>query len=317
MHITPLVHALDSTVAGLEVTFRNLVMLPLVPREPGTASPRLDYLTLDEGLASGAVQVTELSEVGSVPELRVINGGPKPVLIIDGEELVGAKQNRVVNLSILVPAGASLTVPVSCVEAGRWRARSHGFATAAWTQYASGRAKRMAHVTDSMERRGERMSNQTDVWNDIAAMAARLESPSPTGAMRAIYDRHATSIDEFVTHCQPVDGQLGALFIVAGRIVGFDLFDAESTLRKLLPKLVRSAAVEALDAEPRDAGKAGTTFPLRQLADHFILRLRESVSHVRPALGLGQDVRLSANGLTGAALVAEERTVHVAAFALA
>ena len=54
----------------------------------------------------------------------MVNRGPKPTLIIDGEELVGAKQNRVVNLTILVAAESELIIPVSCVEAGRWRAKS-------------------------------------------------------------------------------------------------------------------------------------------------------------------------------------------------
>ena len=90
----------------------------------------LDYLVLDEALASGLVEITEVSEQGSVPELKFINRGPKPVLIVDGEELLGAKQNRIVNLTILVAANSELTIPVSCVEAGRWRSRSRAFTSA-------------------------------------------------------------------------------------------------------------------------------------------------------------------------------------------
>jgi hypothetical protein len=76
-------------------------------------------------VVSGAV-----SEAGSVPELLVKNLAPSPVLILDGEELIGAKQNRIVNLAILVAAGQTLRIPVSCVEAGRWVHRSREFAAA-------------------------------------------------------------------------------------------------------------------------------------------------------------------------------------------
>ena len=69
------------------------------------------YLTLDEALAAGHASVTEVSEAGSVPELLVKNLAPSPVLILDGEELVGAKQNRIVNLTILVAAGADAAHP--------------------------------------------------------------------------------------------------------------------------------------------------------------------------------------------------------------
>ena len=109
--------------------------------------------------------------------------GDKPVFILDGEELVGAKQNRVVNLSILVPASTTVTVPVSCVEAGRWRAKSRTFKSAPRTQYATGRAKRVAQVTYNLKASGSRHSDQAEVWSDIAMMSRKLEAESPTAAM--------------------------------------------------------------------------------------------------------------------------------------
>ena len=192
-------------------------------------------------------EITEVSANGVVPELRVVNRGLKPTLIIDGEELVGAKQNRVVNLTILVAAESELIIPVSCVEAGRWRAKSSRFATAPRTQYATGRAKRMAQVSRSMAHCGDRASDQSAVWADIADKSARMHSSSSTSAMEQIFTDHAASIDAYVTGLAPVDGQIGALFAIGDHIVGFDLFDDAGTFRKLLPKLVRSYAVDAID----------------------------------------------------------------------
>ena len=103
-----------STGAG--VSFNNLAATPLV----GANGAEPDYLTLDEALARGDVRVTETSDAGDVPELLFENLGEKSVLLLDGEELVGAKQNRVLNLTILAPAKRTITIPVSCVEAGRW-----------------------------------------------------------------------------------------------------------------------------------------------------------------------------------------------------
>ena len=74
-----------------------------------------------EALDAGLARVEEVSEGGSVPELRFTNSAAMPILIVDGEELVGAKQNRVANLTILAPAKTTIRIPVSCVEAGRWR----------------------------------------------------------------------------------------------------------------------------------------------------------------------------------------------------
>jgi len=80
----------------------------------------LEYLLLDEALSENLMEVVELDSDGSVPELKVVNKSPKMILILDGEELVGAKQNRIVNTTILVRGNAAIVIPVSCVEHGRW-----------------------------------------------------------------------------------------------------------------------------------------------------------------------------------------------------
>lgn len=330
--------AIDSVVLGSSVVVHNLTMIPLVrkkpSREPRSTNPDprtalLDYSVLDDALSAGAVEITEISEAGSVPDLKLVNRGARPVLIVDGEELLGAKQNRIVNLSILVAANSALTIPVSCVEAGRWRSRSRHFTAAPRTQYATGRAKRMADVSMSLMVRGDRVSDQAGVWADIAQKAVRLEADSPTSAMEAIFDRHVASIDEYVAGCRPVEGQVGAMFFVGDALIGFDLFDRPSTLASLLPKLVRSVAVDAIDAasaDPRGSrvqaaeGQVAQTLPqdstIRARAEQFLAVACEAPQHVTPALGLGEDLRLTAPRVAGAALVTDSHVVHLGAFAL-
>jgi hypothetical protein len=79
-------------------TYKNITVFPLI--HPGNGTP--NYLTLGEAIGSSLLTVTEVSQAGSVPELKVINLATQPVLLIDGEELIGAKQNRVLNTSILL-----------------------------------------------------------------------------------------------------------------------------------------------------------------------------------------------------------------------
>jgi hypothetical protein len=301
---------LSSVVVDEPVSFKNIAMFPLLAR--ASSDPRITYLTLDDALAQGVVEITEVSARGSVPELHVRNSGATPVLLVDGEELVGAKQNRVINLSIMVPASADLTIPVSCVEAGRWRARSSAFAAAPRTQYATGRAKRMSQVTNSIRVAGVHVSDQAEVWADIAEKSARLGASSPTAAMEAIYTSHASFTDTCVSALRPLDDQVGALFAVGGRVVGFDLFDRPSTLRKLLPKLVRSVAIDALDTDDTATQTTCVTD-----AQAWLERLASAQAHTAPAVGMGEDVRLSSPTLTGAALAVDGTFVHSAAFAIA
>jgi hypothetical protein len=227
MHMNPIERSLAGITVGAQVSVENLVMFPLL----GPSLKAVDYITLDEAIGQRLSEITEVSEHGVVPELRVINRGLKPTLVIDGEELTGAKQNRIVNLTILVAARAELIIPVSCVEAGRWRAKSDAFAAAPRTQYATGRAKRMGQVSFSMATAGNRTSDQSAVWADIAEKSARMDSNSATSAMEQIFTDHAASIDTYVTGCAPVDGQVGALFAIDDHIVGFDLFDDAGTFR--------------------------------------------------------------------------------------
>ena len=111
------------------------------------------YLTLDEALESATARVSEVSDGGSVPELLFKNLGDKPVLLVEGEELVGAKQNRTLNVSILAPPGRETRIPVTCVEAGRW---GYGdgveFQRSDRAHYARGRRTKREAVNQNMSR---------------------------------------------------------------------------------------------------------------------------------------------------------------------
>jgi hypothetical protein len=130
-----------------------------------------------------------------------------------------------------------------------------------------------------------------------------------------------------VDACRPVDGQVGALFSIDARVVGLDLFDRESTLRKLLPKLVRSVAVDALDstlscpdvpiAKPRKTRRRGKDAAAISAAQQFLAVTSAAAQHVSAGVGIGEDVRLSARAIAGAALVANGGVVHLSAFAIA
>jgi hypothetical protein len=87
----------------------------------------VDYLLSDEAITAGSVNVEAVSDGGAVPNLVGTNHGTSKVLFLEGEELRGAKQNPLLNKSVLVPAHSKTTILVSCVEPGRWRYRSRQF----------------------------------------------------------------------------------------------------------------------------------------------------------------------------------------------
>jgi hypothetical protein len=309
---------------GEATTFRNLTVFPLFGKESRAA----DYLTLDEALAQGLASVTEVSEGGSVPELKFVNDSDRPIFLLDSEELQGAKQNRILNLSILAPARKTLKVPVSCVEAGRWAHSSREFSTARHAHFAEGRARKMAQVTRSMRAGGGHHSDQMDVWNTITAKSARMHAPSPTAAAAVMYSAHEDRLEEFVVACAlespspdasagdygeftAAENQTGAAFAINGKVLGVELFDSAETLHKLLPKLVRSYALDAIDAE----GEA-THSPAVAEVEAFLKSLGQATATTATGVGLGQDVRLTEESLTGGALLDGDRLIHLSAFAV-
>lgn len=296
---------LSKIALGEPQSHRDLSLHPLLG--DGVAEPA--YLLLDEALKAGCARVTEVSESGSVPELRFVNDCNRPVLLLDGEELVGAKQNRILNLSVLAPAHKSIVIPVSCVEAGRWHAESAQFGSAMRTHYASGRAEKAAQVSASLHTSGSRHSDQSQVWDHIAAKAERMATASPTGAAAALYETHRSSLDDYRHAFAAVPAQLGALFLLNGEVIGLDLFDSARTLSALLPKLIESAALDAIDV-----GESGAAVDGQEAAGGFL----EAVSHAEierfPAIGEGEDLRLRHHAVAGGALVAAGNVVHLCAF---
>src|SRR3954453_12433083 len=121
-------------------TLQQYLRQPLTIGEPDVAGPltvfplfgpepQLDYLAFAQGLER-EVTVHELQGGASVNDLTVFNPTDRPVLLYDGEEVLGAQQNRTFDVSILVGVGSKLDVPVSCVEHGRWDGSRHADAFA-------------------------------------------------------------------------------------------------------------------------------------------------------------------------------------------
>jgi hypothetical protein len=302
-----LAESLDGLALDAPVSEGSLTVFPLVgPDKPG---PR--YLTLDEALAKGLAEITEVSDHGRVPELFFENKGEDPVLLVDGEELVGAKQNRVLNLSILVRGKSRITIPVSCVEAGRWAASpTPTFASSDRSMFAHARASKAAQVSESLRATGERASDQSKVWNDIDRKLQAVRAAAPTRAMSAAYEKSRPDVERHVSALgKPDPKQRGAIYLINGAIAGVELFDKAATFAKLAPKLARSYALDAVDAPARAQSDEAL------IASLSFERLKKFKIEAYPGTDLGTDLRLSSETMNGAALFAGEAVVHLEAFA--
>ena len=240
--------------AGPAQHFGRLTMVPLLAPGEHVAANEPDYLTLPDALAREQARVTEVSEQGTVPELAFENlARDRDVLLLDGEELIGARQNRILNLTILVAAGMRVKIPVSCVEQGRWNPVSKAFRTSGRALFADARAAKMRQVNVSMRTDGSRRTNQGDVWRRVAEKAEALNVESSTGAMHDVFESREPDLQRYAQAFQALPRQVGAVFIVeesgsrrAGTVplAGLEVFDATSTFARTLPKRFVDASFE-------------------------------------------------------------------------
>jgi len=292
---------------GEPAIIRNLAIFPLFSVDPA----RIKYLIFSEALKLGVVRVTEVSEGGQVPRLVVRNEADEPVLLLDGEELVGCKQNRIVNLTILAPAHREIRIPVSCVEQGRWRFDSSHFEASNRSVFSELRAEKVAQVSMCLDVGRGADSDQHAIWQGLHEKARRMGSDSSSGAMGGIYRRREADVDDYLRLARLVPGQVGAVFAINGRVVGLELFDAESTFGKYAQKVTSGYALDAIDHYTR-------LFPAARPEDAsaFVERVVGSRERRFDGVGLGTDIRLDAPQLAGAALAVSDRLVHLCAFDL-
>ena len=283
----------------------SVVIIPLFTA--GNKGP--DYITLREAMAAELLTVREISEAGSVPELRVENTADVPVLIVDGEEFRGAKQNRVVNTSILLAANSTATIPVSCTERGRWAYRNHRFEDSSLVMAREARAAKVRSVSSSLEYARSFRSDQGRVWKEVDSLHSKLGVRSGTGAMRDSYETHRQRLHEWQSAFPCLSGQSGFIAFANGAAAGMDLLSRPGAYAQLHERLVKSYLIDLLGPSETKEYSICT-----HDARNFINDLRSLYECAYPAVALGEDLRYEGNEICGSALMYESVAIHTAFF---
>lgn len=272
-------------------------------------APSLEYVSFAQGRTAG-VRIKELEDGASVNDLVVINPTDQAVLLYEGEEVLGAQQNRTFDVSVLVAARTHLPVPVSCVEAGRWDGTRHGedFDAAPQAAYPALRALKNRAAYQSVAAGMEPRASQGQVWDEVAEKSDRMGVASATGAMHDIYDGRRDRLSEFRDAIGLHDGQTGALVLIGGRPVVLDHVSRPEVFAALHAPLLQGYALDALEAG--DAQLA----PAAETAQRFLDAVLEARITEHDGIGLGRDVRFAEPAVAGAGLVAGDELVQLTAF---
>jgi hypothetical protein len=276
-----------------------IAIAPLFPRQ----APRAAYTTLDAALPLG-FRVTEVSAAGSVTQLAVHNPTDLDVLLYDGEELIGAKQNRILDVTVLVPAQASLTIPVSCVEQGRWKSRSAAFAAARHAANPELRRRKSEVLAARPRMPG---AAQDDVWRSVGETAARLGAHSPTASHADSFAAREGDLAAQRGAFPLVPGQCGAA-VAIGSTICLDYVSRPEAWATLYPKLLEGYLLDGLGVPERPAAAA---------IPDFVASVARAATRSERSPGAGTDVRIAGKDVSGAALTLDDELLQLSAFSVA
>ncbi|MDA0171816.1 hypothetical protein OJ998_22140 [Solirubrobacter taibaiensis] len=298
-NLTATVTVADPDVVG------PLAVFPLIVTHPRT----LRY----QAFAQGGVTVHELEEA-SVNDLLVSNALDVPVLLYEGEEVLGAQQNRTFDVSVLVPAGTELQVPVSCVEAQRWDGGRHeeAFTPAPQAAHPELRRAKSEQMRERLAAGQEARAEQSAVWSMVAAKAQRHGVASPTGALHDVFDGHRDKLTALSSRIVARPDQVGMLAAIAGRFIVVDHISDPAAFAALHAPLVQGYALDAVEAKETDP-------PSTDNARQFLRGLSEAEvgfdARMNTTVGLGTLLPVVLPIASGTALVNRGECITLTAFA--
>ena len=267
------------------------------------------YRLAEDAIEEGSLVVEELGESGTVPELLARNDGDAMALFLEGQHLIGAKQNRILNASVLVAAGETTKIPVSCVEAGRWSQSGRRMSSHPGHAPHSLRHKLHSDSCRSVLSTRKHTTDQSAVWGKIDEIQKRTSTHSTRKALsdshRHYDDKRRKLLESFAYQ----EGASGVGVTWQGRVLSIDVFDKPETCRRVWPRLISSHMFtmgEKLPGKP----KASATNLRKTLADASKARW----DRVPPACS-GEEYRARTEELWASSLGIEGEPVHLAVLA--
>ena len=290
---------------GTPLVYKNLTIVPIFHKNGN----KLKYSSLSDAIKKHEVEITEVNESGRVPELLVKNKSDNMVLIVDGEQFVGAKQNRIINASILIDKNIETVINVSCVEQGRWSYKSKHFSDSENLLNHDIRYKKMMSVNKSLKFAKDFSADQGQIWDGVETFMRRSAHHSPTSSMDDVYKSSENRLKEFIDAFVPQPKQKGVVVFINGEAVAFEFISNEKVFRKNMEKIIRSYSSEAI---LRKEKKISTDYI--DVSHKFINSIADAEESQFKSMGLGDDIRYEYKNLVASALVHEDEVVHFVGF---
>src|SRR5688572_20294623 len=213
---------------------------------------KTNILTLQEAMQRQILRVYETSDVNV---LAVENVSKQfDVYIQSGDIVKGGKQDRVLAISIIIPARSGrIKVDAFCVESGRWQKRGNEDAG----QFSSSNER---IVSKELKLAANGTRSQQEVWAKVSEAQDKLSrsvnAPVTSSASRSSLQlslengKVAATAGEYVRKLgRLIEGKsdvIGYAFAINGELNSADVYVSSDLFRKLWPRMLKAAAVEAV-----------------------------------------------------------------------
>jgi len=272
------------------------------------AAPGAPLLLTHQAIEKSLLEVVERDE-GVVQELFAWNRGDAPVAILEGDTLVGCKQNRVVARSVILGGGAKLPIPVGCMEQGRWAWRTRSFGSGATRVSPTLRSATSDEIRAAKKARAARVTlDQSRLWNEVACSLGEESVASRSSDYHAFIDAKLPDTRQRMEALRTRPGQVGVLLEAEGVFLGLELAGHPDVWAALAPRTLPGYLMDARWAGDRAGGAAKSD------AHVWLEKLKRAPLDVAPGLGLGDEVDVEDAALGGSGLWFGGAVVHMAVF---
>lgn len=273
-----------------------------------TPSNTVSYLSMANAMKAGFIEVTENSKQGSVNQLSVINKSNFYVFMMDGDIIVGAKQNRILNTSVFQAPFSTIKLPVSCVEQGRWRYKSAKFEPTDYVGSTKLRKAKSETVTDNLKHHKSFMADQSEVWDHVAEYKNCYNVHSPSMNFSDVFDQQQSACEKYLQSFRVERDATGVAIFINKELQSVDVFNRTDIFNEYFPKIIKGAALDVFNS--------GTTPGITMdEASAKTLDLLSQLQTIKPELhdgvAAGQEKRFKTKELSGFELDYNNDLIHL------
>lgn len=270
--------------------YENMTVVPILS---DTNTP-FDVLDLKEGLKMGLVKIEECDN-SNIEQVKLKNNSISPLILLDGEEIAGSLQNRIISQTMIIAPKSEIKIPVNCSEKGRntYKSEFH------YSNYMANSNTRRKKVYNKNKLR------QNVVWSFIDDLEKDKNTCSKTNALRDSYEKNKYDIDSYLKHFKMENNQIGVICIVENK-VGLEIFNNHSLYEKYNEMLLRSYIIDSSNKEKINISNKELENILDSINDDSFIK--------KEAVGLGKYYKISNSYGNGHILIYENNMVHASFF---